>query len=364
MEYKIISADNHINEPPGTFVDRVPAHLKDKAPRILAAENGGEGWSWDGKPPKQGFGLNAVAGRSFENYKNNMKFEEILPGNYDPKAHIEDNAKDGVDAAVVYPMAALGTYTCPDRELALACVRAYNDWLLDDFCAVDPGRLISIPVLPVDDGMDVVIEELKRVAKKGARGVFIPGCPQKPYHDTYYDPLWAETQEHGLAVNIHRNHGGQAPALDSQDQQVAGIVIRFFASIRPLTNMIFSGVFDRFPNQQAIAAETNIGWAPFWIEEMENEFTRQRHWANLTMTRTPREYVERNVRATFLEDKVGFAAFQFIPDRFPMYSTDYPHSVTIWPRSREVTEDLTKGLSPEVKHKVLAGNAVEAYHLA
>ena len=74
MEYKIISADNHINEPPGTFVDRVPAHLKDKAPRILASENGGEGWSWDGKQPQQGFGLNAVAGRSFENYKNLQLF--------------------------------------------------------------------------------------------------------------------------------------------------------------------------------------------------------------------------------------------------------------------------------------------------
>ena len=109
MEYRIISADSHINEPPGTFVDRVPAHLKDRAPRIVPAEDGGDGWSWDGKPPRQSFGLNALAGRPYEDYKaSGIKFEEILPGNYDGAAHIKDMALDGVDASVVYPAAALG----------------------------------------------------------------------------------------------------------------------------------------------------------------------------------------------------------------------------------------------------------------
>ncbi len=80
MPYKVISADCHINEPPGTFVDRVPGHLKEKAPRIVRAQDGGDNWSLDGKPPKAGFGLNAMAGRRFENYGTGMKFEEIVPG--------------------------------------------------------------------------------------------------------------------------------------------------------------------------------------------------------------------------------------------------------------------------------------------
>ncbi len=364
MEYKVISADCHINEPPGTFVDRVPKHLKDRAPRIMPSQDGGDGWSWDGKPPKQGFGLNALAGRAYEGYKfGGIKFADIMPGNYDGKAHLEDMAKDGVDASVVYPLAGLGTYTCPDRELALACVSAYNDWLIDEFCAYDPKRLISLPILPVDDGMDVTLAELKRVAKKGAKGVFVPGCPARPYQDRYYDPLWAAAQAAGLSVNMHRNHGGKPPAPDTQDDFVAGIVIRFFSSIRPFTNMIFTGVFERFPNLRLVAAETNIGWMPFWIEEMHNEWTRQRHWAKLPIQRSPREYVASNVHATFLDDKAGFALLDMIPPTAPMYSTDYPHSVTIWPNSRQVIEGLTKGLAPDLKHKVLAGNAVKVYNL-
>lgn len=380
MQYRVISADCHIIEPPGTFVDRVPAHLKDRAPRIMRAEDGGDGWSWDGKPPKEGFlpnhklggqciskaavGLSAVAGRPYDAYKSGgIRFEEIIPGNYDGKAHLEDMRKDGVDASAVYPGTGNRTYTCPDRELALACLRAYNDWLIDEFCGYDPAHLISLPILPVDDGMDVTIQELRRVAKKGAKGLFVPGCPARPYQDPYYDPLWAEAQSAGLSINFHRNHGGRPPAADQQDDFVAGVVIRFFSAIRPLTNLIFTGVFDRFPNLHVVAAETNMGWVPFWIEEMENEYERQRHWAKLPMTKSPREYAAKHIHATFLVDTAAFRCLDMIPADLPMYSTDYPHSVTIWPHSKEIITKLTKGVQPQLKHKLLAGNAVDVYHL-
>jgi predicted TIM-barrel fold metal-dependent hydrolase len=364
VEYRIISADSHINEPPGTFVDRVPAHLKDKAPRIMRAADGGDGWSWDGKPPRMSFGLNALAGRPYEDYKDSgITFEEILPGNYDGAAHIKDMALDGVDASVVYPAAALGTYTCADRELGLACVRAYNDWLIDEFCATDPKRLVSLCILPVDDGMEETLTELRRVQKKGAKGLFVPGCPQKPYQDPYYEPLWQAAEEYGLSINVHRNHGGTPPIQDQQDNFVAGVVIRFFSAIRPLSNLVFSGVFERHPKLKVVAAETNFGWMPFWIEMMEDEYTRQRHWAKLPISKSPKEYIWDNVACTFLEDHSGMAYIEHLPPDAPMFSTDYPHSVTLWPNSAKIAGELTKGLAPELKHKVLAGNAASIYNL-
>src|SRR5204862_353824 len=78
-----------------------------------------------------------------------------------------------------------------DRELAHACLRSYNDWILEDFQAAHPDRLVALPMLPVDDGCGAAIAELERVLAKSARGAFIPGMPGRPYHDPSYDPLWA-----------------------------------------------------------------------------------------------------------------------------------------------------------------------------
>jgi len=270
---------------------------------------------------------------------------------------------DGIDASVLYPHAVLDAYSLPDRELGLACMRAYNDWLLDDYSAPDPKRILGLPVLPVDDGMDVTLEEFRRVLRKGAKGVFIPGCPVKPYHDPYYEPLWQAADETGLSVNFHRNNGGTPPELDRKDNYHAGHVIRFFAPVRHFTNLIFAGIFDRFPNLKFVAAETNFGWLPFMIEMMEYEYAHHRHWSKLAIKKTPGEYVSSNLYCTFLEDHTGFAHVANLPPSTLMFSNDYPHSFSLWPNSRTFIDEQMGGLAPDLKRKLLAGNAVYVYNL-
>ena len=229
MEYKVISADNHIIEAPHTFTEYLPAEYKDRAPRILRGADGGDGWSFDGKPPRMTFGLNAVAGRPFEQYKaSGLTLEEILPGNYDGAAHLKDMDADGIDAATIYPMASLWSYVLEDRPFALAVMRAYNDWLLDEFCAVDRRRLIGLPILPVDDGMDILLAELERVATKGAKGVFIPYFSERPYWDRYYDPFWIAAVQAPVAVCIHRTMGGKEPpaAVTPMPDAAPGVNLR------------------------------------------------------------------------------------------------------------------------------------------
>ena len=46
-----------------------------------------------------------------------------------------------------------------------------------------------------------------------------------------------------------------------------------------------------------------------------------------------------------------------------MFSTDYPHSTTLWPRSQEYIAKMMEGMSEETKHAILAGNALRAYSL-
>ena len=130
---RIISADCHVNEPPHVF-DGVPAKLKDRAPVMKRGADGGDGWSFDGGPPKRTFGIEATAGRAGMDKKlTGMTFDEILPGNYDGAAHVKDMEQDGVDVSVVYPASAIFVYIEQDRELGLACLRSYNDWVLGEF---------------------------------------------------------------------------------------------------------------------------------------------------------------------------------------------------------------------------------------
>ena len=105
---------------------------------MMRGADGGDGWSFDGKPPKRTFGIEAMAGRTDGKKVSGLRFDEILPGNYDGTAHVADMELDGIDVSVVYPANAIFTYIEPDRELALACMRSYNDWILDDFQGAAP----------------------------------------------------------------------------------------------------------------------------------------------------------------------------------------------------------------------------------
>lgn len=297
----IISADSHINEPPTVF-DRLPARFKDRKPVMMRGADGGDGWSFDGKTPKRTFGIEAMAGFQKKDFRlSGMRFDELRPGNWDGRAHLDDMDIDGIYGSVLHPANAIQVYTLPDRELGIACMQSYNDWLLLDFQAVDPKRIVGLPMLPVDDGMDVAIAELERVLKNGAKACFIPGMPERPYNDPYYEPLWAAASAADVSLNLHRTFGGKPDKTDwdelvNQRVSVGGIVFRYFSSVKPLTYMIFAGIFDRHPNLKIVAAEVDCGWVPFWAQTMDAHWEAQQAW----FPTEPRSQAERLPRQELL----------------------------------------------------------------
>jgi predicted TIM-barrel fold metal-dependent hydrolase len=337
---------------------------------MMPGADGGDGWSFDGGPPKRTFGVEAMAGRAKADYQfNGLRFDQILKGNWDGLAHVEDMELDGIDVSVVYPASSIFIYMEPDRDLALACLQSYNDWVLDDFQGASPDHLVGLPMLPVDDGMDVAVPELERVLAKGARGAFIPGMPKRPYNSDYYEPLWNAASAAGTTLTFHRTFGGAPPDQDwdelvNQRVSVAGIVNRFFSGVRPLTYLIFDGVFDRNPGLKIVAAEVNCGWIPFWAQTMDETLATEASWGGVSLERSPSEYLGENVFVTILDDHVGFdlmrAGYPRLVDMC-MFSTDYPHSVTLWPNAQEHIAKLTAGMAEGDIHKVLAGNAERVY---
>ncbi|MBV9579159.1 MAG: amidohydrolase family protein [Chloroflexi bacterium] len=371
MDYKLISADNHVIEPPGTFIDRLPANLKDRSPRVLPSPKGGEGWSFDGGPPSQVFSpprhLLSAGG---------YRFDQLRPGNYDGAAHIKDMELDGVDGAVIYPLVTRQTYELADRELGIACIRAYNDWLIEDFCSADPARLFAVCPLPTDDGADVMVAEAERVIRKGARAFFLPYYPARPYYDPYYDPFWKVASESGVVASLHHMFGGKRPAgrpkiegVDPSNLSAASTVKSYFSAIDHLTDMILTGVFQRFPELKFMHAEVNVGWAAYWMQQMYLTVNRPVmkgvDWYPKMPTLHPEEHIGKNVFFTALDDYLGFRLAR--EDKHlagaTMYSTDYEHSITLWPDSQEFIGKLTDGMDAELKHDLLAGNAVRVFNL-
>jgi predicted TIM-barrel fold metal-dependent hydrolase len=380
MQYRVISADNHILEPPNLFLDRVPARFRDKAPRLIRGKDGGDGWSLDGSVPESTiglpWGLGAVnPGARIRVAPRGLRWEELVPGNYDGAAHIRDMASDGIDAAVVYPQMVYRAYTgLTDPDLRLECLKIFNDWLLEEFCSVDPRRLIGMCMIPWLHPLDVAVAELERVLDKGARAIFFPYQMDPPIYSPVWDPLWERISAAGAVASVHLRFGGTQPppppvpeGLKANWLRSANIVMGYFAAIQPLTEMLYTGVFERFPNLKFVHAEVDWGWLGFWSEIMDQVVRQHSYWVDWPMRRKPSEYLGTNVFVTGLDDVEGFRQARQgseLVARTAMFSIDYPHEISLFGRTQEVLSELSQGLDPAVKHALLAGNAMRVYGLS
>src|SRR3954466_13192542 len=284
IDFPIIDADAHVNEPPDLWQTRVPAKMRDRAPRVVEID-GGDYWSFDGGKRTWPLGLTATAGDSYLTLRpNGLRYSDIRPGSFDPKARLEDMDIDGVYAAVLYPSVTLtGAKTyADDPELQEACVRAYNEWLAE-FCDGSDGRLVGQAIIPTT-GVDAAVEEFERALKLGHRGVLISRYPNGsfiPHPDD--DRFWALAADHDLPVGIHI--GSFLPSDDAQtwpnSSSMAIVAVSSIAksgvqSIPVATNLIFSGLFERFPTLKVVLVEANIGWIPILLEQMDDTWLRLR----------------------------------------------------------------------------------------
>lgn len=370
---KLISADNHINEPRDLFIKRFPAHLKDKAPRVIEGKDGGEGWSVDGKtPPKRTYGIEAMAGWDRKDYRiSGLRYDQLRKGHYDGAEHLKDMDIDGIYGSVTYPAFAGTFYVYQDKEVAMAGFQAYNDWILEDFQSADPKRLCGLALAPTEIGIDEAVAEMKRVIKKGCRAMFIPGSPTTPYnHPTHYEEFWKAAHEHGVTLCMHRNHGGPPDKTDwdfyQQDKvSIGGIVTRYFSCVRPFSYLIFTGVFDRYPDLKIVGAEVDCGWVPFWAQTLTHHWEVQKSWFPVKLQHDPIEFIGKNIFTTNVDDYCGYdliktGLYPFLSG-MTMFSSDYPHSATIWPDSRKVAAKMIDGMKPEDARKALSENAVRVF---
>jgi hypothetical protein len=133
----LVSVDDHVLEPPHLWVDRVPAKDRDRAPHMEEDDTGMDYWVYDGKKfPSSG--LSAVVGKSKEEFSPEpLAYRDMRPGCYDPAARIEDMDRAGILASLSFPsfprFCGQIFHEARDKDLALLCVQAYNDWMIDEW---------------------------------------------------------------------------------------------------------------------------------------------------------------------------------------------------------------------------------------
>lgn len=379
LPYPLIDADAHVNPMPTFWDDYLPKAFHGRAPRVEAgaADETHDWLVFEGT--RRPFNLQSAVSGQGKKFQTNGKKELLRSGNWDPAGRLEDMDADGVQTAVMYGGGPLGTM---DNELYLASFDAYNHWLAD-FCAYDPKRLVGVAYLPMQD-VDHAIAMVKDAAKRGLKGVNIPGFPQKKegiksggfgaqvlaltgdpdgprqYDDAEFDPFWKTCVDHDMAVTIHL---GARSARPGQMKFLPNMVMSKLCMAEPLAILIFGGVFDRFPDLRFGAIESGVGWIAFTAEYMDAIYDNQRHWLNLELAYKPSEYFDRNVYASFIRDREGIRNRALPGGSNIMWSTDYPHSETTWPESLETLEWQFDGLGADEIKPIVHDNAIRFYGL-
>lgn len=371
QDLKIISADDHLAETPDLWEKRLPKSLRDKGPKFVTLDGGGHGWLMPGATAPRPLGLDVMAGRKYEEYKaSGVRWEEVRPGCYDPAERLKDMDLGGVWATVLYPNVGLafggGRGFSSDWELAVACIKAYNDHL-SEFCSHNPARLAGAGLVPMDS-VESAVAEVKRLGKlPGIRAVMLPVYPaeDREWNHPDYEPLWATLEDHNLSVSIHigeRRGQRVAPwALAHPGGMEAMINTITLSTAEAFAYILWSGVFDRHPRLTVVSVESGIGWLGYFCERANNVYKRHRYWTHSVLKHEPASYFGRNIFATFEEDLVGIRTRDVIGVEALLWSSDYPHTDTSWPRCRESIEEHFVGVPESDKRKVIAENAARVY---
>jgi predicted TIM-barrel fold metal-dependent hydrolase len=373
IDYPIVDCDAHVNEPPQLWQERVSQKFKQRAPRVERVENG-EIWVFDDGREKWPVGLTAVAGLSFFDYKPiGITYETMRPGSFDTKARLQDMDADGIYAQVLYPSVTLrgARIYGQERELQRECVRAYNQWLLE-FCEGSGGRLVPQAILPTT-GLDDILEELAWAVAHGHRGATISSFPNgsldpKPEDDRF----WATCQEAGFPIAVHIGsfvRGSLAGRRESWSSLafvgMAALTKAGGQTLPVVCDILFSGIFQRFPALRIVLVESNIGWIPTLLEQADDMFMRYRWYTGAVdvQKEMPSDIFHRNFWATFMVDTVGMDLRHRMNVDHLMWSTDYPHSGSDWPNSRVTLERVFRDVPRDLVKRMIHTNCKELYGL-
>jgi predicted TIM-barrel fold metal-dependent hydrolase len=276
---------------------------------------------------------------------------------------------DGVHAQTCFPSYARFAGTrflfAKDKELALLCVQAYNDFMLDEWCAAAPDRYIPLVILPLWDTA-LAVAEVHRTAAKGAKTIAFPEntvpLDLPSIYTDHWDHVFAAVQEVGLPLSMHIGTSGKNPVPTPESPDPVIMSLMSCNSMSAAADWIFSPVFHKFPRLKVALSEGGIGWMPYLAEKMDYVWDRQRYWSGINQEARPSEIMRQHIYGCFIDDVTGIKNRYDIGIENIMWESDYPHADTHWPHSRKRAAEVLADVSDHEAHRIVELNARELFN--
>jgi predicted TIM-barrel fold metal-dependent hydrolase len=209
-------------------------------------------------------------------------------------------------------------------------------------------------------GVDQAVAEIERVA--GNPGIFGALLSLWPHGSTSAeredDAVWEALLDRRWPLSIHVSLSDSMPRAHRAKLPGYG---RFMQTPAIIVDMIFAGIFDRFPDLQVVFAEVDCGWVPYFKQQVDNNYMRMSAHTPLDLQDLPSRYVERQVHFSYITDPYGLENRHHIGDERILWSSDYPHQSADWPFSWKTIQTSMSGLPAPERDLILAGNACRLY---
>lgn len=369
--FTVISADDHIVEPPDTFEGRVPSKFADDAPRVVTKDDGSETWLYAGNEFKN-VGFNAVVGRPISDYNfEPTRFDQMRRGAWDVDARVADMDIDGIYASVNFPSFLPGfcghrlQLTVDDADLAFAVTRAWNQWNIEEWSGAHPNRLIPCQIPFLLDA-DVAANEIRRNAELGFKAVSFSEAPHHlglpSIHTGYWDPVVAACAETGTVMNLHIGSSGSSPST-SPDAPADTVGVLFFGyAMFSAVDWLFSLLPVKYPELRICLSEGGIGWVAGLIDRLDHMLpyhSMYGTWEGIDLT--PAEVLKRNFWFCAVDDPSTFVTADRIGTENVLVEVDYPHADSTWPNTQSKLAGAFKGIGAEDIERFTWRNASELF---
>jgi predicted TIM-barrel fold metal-dependent hydrolase len=368
VRYTVISVDDHVVEPAHTFEGRLPAALQDRAPRIVETAQGHQVWEFEGERYTQ-VGMNAVAGRRPETFGlEPFRFDQMRPGCYDVAARVKDMDINGVWASLNFPSQITGFcgrvfFACPDRELGLACVRAWNDWLFEEWYQAYPERIVPLGITYLAEP-GLAAEEIRRNAARGFTSVTLPERPHEVglpslWDRAHWDPIIRAVVETDTVVSLHVGSSGIEIGPPGGAPLQIGATLFGQRSLTAATEWLWSEYPLRQPSLKIAMSEGGIGWVAMLLDRLDNMVDRSGYGKGWALR--PAEVLRRNFWFCTLDDPSTIDTRHTIGVENVMVEVDYPHGDGTWPDTQQVIEDCWGHIPDDELRAMCSLNAAALY---
>ncbi len=370
VKYTFISVDDHLMEPPHTFQGRMPAKYEERAPKVVETEEGHEVWVIDDTPYFQ-VGFMCVAGRPKEDHRvEPARFSEIRKGCWDIHARIQDMDIGGIWGSVNFPSGVTGFggtlfSEFKDRDFGVACVRAWNDWLFEEWHGSYPDRIVPLGITYLTDSK-LGADEIYRNAERGFTAVTMPEQPHRQglpaVFDEHWEPIIRACAETGTVMNLHVGSSGFAQMPPGAPMLELGATQFGPMALGSCAEWLWSGWPAKYPELKIAMSEGGIGWVAGLIDRLDNIMSRSGYGQNWPDPNTsPSEALRRNFWFCMIDDPSTVCTRHTIGVENILFESDYPHGDGTWPDTQHVIERTLGDLPVEEIRKITHANAAELY---